>query len=55
MAWRVSWWRLGEGHGVLELEAPALELHWLLVGGRTVAWWLDADGRWLGSAAVGEC
>ena len=39
--------------GVLELDDPALELHWRLVGGRTVAWWQDEKGRWLRAARVG--
>jgi hypothetical protein len=51
----MTWWPLGEGHGVLELDAPALELHWLSIGGRTLAWWVDEHGRWLASAQVGEC
>jgi len=51
----MTWWRLGEGHDVLELDSPAVELHCLLVGSRTVAWWMDDQGRWLGAATVGEC
>ena len=51
----MTWWMLGEGRGVLEQDEPALELHWLLVGGHPVAWWVYERGRWLGAAHVGEC
>lgn len=51
----MNWWSLGETHGVLELDEPALELHWLLIGAHSIAWWLDARGRYLGAALVGEC
>lgn len=51
----MTWWQLDEGHDVLELDEPALELHCLTVGGYLVAWWLDAQGRWLAHARVGQC
>jgi hypothetical protein len=51
----MTWWRLEEGHGVLELDEPALELHCLRVGIFTIAWWADEHGRWLWTATVGEC
>jgi hypothetical protein len=50
----MTWWTLGAWRGVLELDEPALELHWLLLGSRSVAWWSDDRGRWLGAAVVGE-
>jgi hypothetical protein len=47
-------WTLGAWRGVLELEAPELELHWLRLGARSMAWWCDDQGRWLGAVLVGE-
>jgi hypothetical protein len=49
----VTWWTFDEMSGVLELDAPELELHWQLVGGRSFAWWCDEWGRCLGIVPVG--
>jgi hypothetical protein len=40
--------------GALELDEPALELHWLRIGARSIAWWCDEQGRCLGAVEVGE-
>jgi hypothetical protein len=49
----MTWWDLDCGSGVLELDAPALELfvHW--VDGVTVAWWTNDLGAFLWQAQVG--
>lgn len=49
----MTWRMFDEASGVLELDNPDLELHWLGVGGFTVAWWCDDLGRFLGFAEVG--
>ena len=51
----MTWWQLGEAHGALEIDQPALELHWLFIGCRSIAWWMDDEGHWLGAVTVGEC
>jgi hypothetical protein len=56
----VTWWDIGDGYGVLELNEAvtrpraALELHVLTTDGETRAFWLDDEGRWLGLAEVGD-
>jgi hypothetical protein len=50
----MTWWGFSRWRGVLELDEPALELHWLRLGARSIAWWSDAEGRWLGAVPVGE-
>jgi hypothetical protein len=49
----VTWRAFDEMSGVLELDAPELELHWQLMGGRSFAWWCDEQGRCLGIVRVG--
>jgi hypothetical protein len=51
----MTWWSLGKSHHVLELDALPVELHCLRIGSRTVAWWMNDRGRWLGYVMVGEC
>jgi hypothetical protein len=50
----MTWWTFDEASGVLEFDAPGLELHWLRLGARSIAWWCDDHGRWLGVAVVGD-
>jgi hypothetical protein len=50
----MTWWTFDQTSGVLELDDPALELHWLRLGCRSIAWWCDDHGRWLGAVVVGE-
>jgi hypothetical protein len=50
----MTWWTFDETSGVLEFDAPELELHWQLMGGSSFAWWCDDRGRLLGIARVGQ-
>lgn len=50
----MTWWDFNETNGVLEFDMPALELHWQLLCGRSLAWWCDEWGRWLGLVRVGS-
>jgi hypothetical protein len=50
----VTWWTFDETNGVLELDEPALELHVEIAYGRSLAWWCDNSGRWLGMVRVGD-
>jgi hypothetical protein len=43
-----------ERSGVLELDSPEVELHWELACGRSIAWWCDDLGGFLGMAPVGQ-
>jgi hypothetical protein len=48
------WFELDEG-GVLEIDDPPLELHLREMGdSRTIWWWENEEGAFLGEAAVGE-
>jgi hypothetical protein len=49
----MTWWVFDNESGVLGLDSLALELHWRLVGERTLAWWTNTSGRVLGFAQVG--
>jgi hypothetical protein len=49
----MTWWVFDNDSGVLELDNAGLELHWRVVEGRTLAWWVDADGHVLSLASVG--
>lgn len=49
----MTWWTFSDESGVLELDAPEVELHLHVVGGKTVAWWTSDRGCWLGLARVG--
>lgn len=49
----MTWWVFDNHSGVLELVESGLELHWRVVEGRTLAWWVDAGGRTLGLVVVG--
>ena len=49
----MTWWVFDNDSGVLELDNAGLELHWRVVEGRTLAWWVDADGHVLSLANVG--
>jgi hypothetical protein len=49
----MTWWVFDDESGVLELDDPAVELHWRVVAGRTLAWWADARGHMLWLAQVG--
>jgi hypothetical protein len=37
-----------------ELHKPALKLHWLRLGARSIAWWCDDRRRWLGTVEMGN-
>jgi hypothetical protein len=50
---QMTWWTIGLNHTVLELDAPAIELDWLTVGGCVLAWWADENGCCLVDAVVG--
>jgi hypothetical protein len=49
----MTWWLFDNESGVLELDDSGLELHWRVVEGRTLAWWVDVDGRMLSLVNVG--
>ena len=49
----MTWWVFDNDSGVLELDNARLELHWRVVEGRTLAWWVDVDGHVLSLANVG--
>jgi hypothetical protein len=51
----MTWWTFDATSGVLEFDGPALELQWRRIGVRSLAWWCDDQGRWLGAVFVGEC
>lgn len=49
----MTWWDFDETSGVLGFDQAALELHLDRVGGRSLAWWCDEQGRCLGIVRVG--
>ncbi len=49
----MQWFTLSPTAGVLEL-ACRLELHITVLRGRTVAWWFNDAGEWMGRAFVGD-
>lgn len=50
----MTWWVFDNESGVLALDESGLELHWRVVEGRTLAWWVDECGQMLGLVNVGE-
>ena len=50
----MTWWTFDEMSGVLEFDAPEVELHLEFVNGRSFAWWCDDRGRLLAIARVGR-